>query len=86
MQTGRVIGNATATVKHPSMQGWKLLVVQPCGPDGHTPGGDPILAVDALGAGAGEIVIVSNDRRLAQQLLGSRKTPVRWSVIGIVDP
>jgi len=85
MQTGRVIGNATATVKHPSMQGWKLLVVQPYGPDGHTPDGDPILAVDALGAGAGEIVIISNDGRWTQQLLGSQTTPVWWFVIGIVD-
>lgn len=86
MQTGRVIGNATATVKHPSMQGWKLLLVQPYGADGQTPDGDPILAVDTLGAGAGEVVIVANDRRLTQQLVGSQKTPVRWSVIGIVDP
>jgi ethanolamine utilization protein EutN len=81
-----VIGNATATVKHPSMQGWKLLVVQPYGRDGRTPDGDPILAVDALGAGTGEIVIVSNNRRGTQQLLGSQTTPVRWLVIGIADP
>jgi ethanolamine utilization protein EutN len=86
MQTGRVIGSATATVKHPSMQGWKLLLVQPYGSDGHSPDGDPILAVDTLGAGAGETVIVTNDRRLTQQLLGSQQTPVRWSVVGIVDP
>jgi ethanolamine utilization protein EutN len=85
MQTARVIGSATATVKHPSMQGWKLLVVQPYGPDGHTPDGDPILAVDTLGAGVGEVVIVSNDRRWTQQLMGSQATPVRWAVIGIVD-
>jgi ethanolamine utilization protein EutN len=85
MQTGRVIGSATATVKHPSMQGWKLLVVQSYGPDGRTPVGDPIVAVDALGAGAGETVILSNDRRVTQQLLGSQKTPVCWSVVGIVD-
>jgi ethanolamine utilization protein EutN len=80
------MGNATATVKHPSMEGWKLLVVQPHGPDGRTPDGDPILAVDALGAGTGEIVIISSDRRGAQQLQGSQTTPVQWSVIGIVDP
>lgn len=86
MQTGRVIGNATATVKHPSMEGWKLLVVQPYGPDGHTPDGDPILAVDVLGAGIEDIVIVSSDGKGTQQLLGSRTTPVRWSVLGIADP
>jgi len=86
LQTGRVIGTATATVKHPSMAGWKLLVVQPYGPDGRTPDGDPILAVDALGAGTGEMVIISSDRRGTQQLQGTEKTPVCWSVIGIVDP
>jgi len=86
VQTGRVIGNATATVKHPSMEGWKLLVVQPYGPDGHTPDGDPILAVDVLGAGIEDIVIVSSDGKGTQQLLGSRTTPVRWSVLGIADP
>jgi len=85
MHTARVIGNATATVKHPSMQGWKLLLVQPYGADGRTPDGDPILAVDALGAGAGDTVLVANDRRWTQQLVGSRKTPVRWAVIGVVD-
>jgi ethanolamine utilization protein EutN len=86
LQTGRVIGTATATVKHPSMAGWKLLVVQPYGPDGRTPDGDPILAVDALGAGTGEMVIISSDRRGTQQLQGTEKTPICWSVIGIVDP
>jgi len=85
MQTGRVLGTATATVRHPSMQGWKLLVVQPYGPDGRSPDGDPILAVDALGAGTGEVVIVSSDGKGTQQLLRSETTPVRWSVIGIVD-
>ncbi len=85
MQTGRVIGTATATVKHPSMAGWKLLVVQPYGPDGRSPDGDPILAVDALGAGTGEMVMISSDGRGTQELLGSQKTPVRWSVVGIVD-
>jgi ethanolamine utilization protein EutN len=86
MQTGRVIGNATATVKHPSMQGWKLLLVQRYGADGRTPDGDPILAVDTVGAGAGDIVIAANDRRLTQELLGSQNTPVEWSIVGIVDP
>jgi ethanolamine utilization protein EutN len=85
MLSGRVIGSATATVKHPSMQGWKLLLVQPYGPDGRTPDGDPMLAVDALGAGIGEQVIISSDGRGTRELLGSENTPVRWSVIGIAD-
>lgn len=85
MLTGRVVGNAVSTVKHPSMQGWKLLVVQPLLADGRTPDGDPVLAVDALGAGTGEKVMISSDGRSTQELVQSSTTPVRWSVIGIVD-
>jgi ethanolamine utilization protein EutN len=85
MQLARVIGNATATVRHPSMQGWRLLVVQALTPDGHSPDGEPFLAVDNLGAGAGERVIISSDGRGTRELLKSDTTPVRWSVLGIAD-
>jgi ethanolamine utilization protein EutN len=85
MQVGKVIGTATATVKHPSMEGWKLLVVQPYMIDGQTPDGDPQLAVDSLGAGKGERVILSSDGRGTRELLGDDTTPVRWSVLGIED-
>jgi ethanolamine utilization protein EutN len=85
MLTARVIGNVTATVRHPSMKGWKLLIVQPLLVDGHSPDGDPVLAVDSLGAGTGEKVIVTSDGRFTRELLQSDSTPVRWSVIGIAD-
>ena len=85
MLKGRVMGTATATVKHASMEGWKLLVVQPFEADGTSPDGDPVLAVDSLGAGIGETVIVSSDGRGTRELLGANNTPVRWSVIGIPD-
>jgi ethanolamine utilization protein EutN len=85
MQLARVIGNATATIRHPSMQGWKLLVVQVLAPDGTSPDGEPVLTVDNLGAGAGEMVIVSSDGRGTRALLKSQTTPVRWCVLGIVD-
>ncbi len=85
MQLGTVIGTAHATVKHPSLTGWKLLVVQFYGVDGRTPDGDPVLAVDTLGAGAGEAVILSSDGKGTRTLLGSDTTPVRWSVMGIQD-
>ncbi len=84
MLAGQVVGNATSTVKHPSMQGWKLLVVQPVLPDGGADG-DPVLAVDALGAGLGEKVFISSDGKGTRELLGRNDTPVRWSVIGIID-
>jgi ethanolamine utilization protein EutN len=83
MQLGLVVGTSTATTRHPSMRGWKLLVVQPLMADGRRPDGDPQLTVDNLGAGVGETVIISSDGTRA--LLGDDSTPVRWSVIGIPD-
>jgi ethanolamine utilization protein EutN len=80
-----VIGNATATVRHPTMRGWKLLLVQALGPDGVSPDGEPFLAVDRLGAGTGEMVIVSSDGRGTREMLGADNTPVRWLTLGIVD-
>lgn len=85
MLVGRVVGNAVSTVKHPSMQGWKLLVVQPLLAGDRSPDGDPVLAVDSLGAGTGEKVMITSDGRSTQELLASNTTPVRWAVIGIVD-
>ena len=51
MFLGRVVGSATATMKHPSMEGRKLLLVMALQADGRTLEGDPILVVDSLGAG-----------------------------------
>jgi microcompartment protein CcmK/EutM len=85
MQLGQVIGTATATVKHPSMKGWKLLVVQPYLADARTTDGDPVLAIDSLGAGRGERVIITSDGAGTRALLGTEVTPVRWSVMGIAD-
>jgi ethanolamine utilization protein EutN len=85
MVQGRVIGTATSTVRHPSMQGWKLLVVQPLAADGHSPDGDPFLAVDNLGAGTGDRVFVTSDGRGPREMLKSETSPVRWHVMGIVD-
>ena len=80
-----VIGTATATVKHPTLRGAKLLVVQPRMADGRTPDGDPLLAVDTVGAGRGETVLLTSDGRFAREWLKTDATPVRWTVIGIKD-
>ncbi len=84
MQLGRVVGQAVSTVKHPSMRGWRLLVVQPLGADGK-PDGEPLLAIDSLGAGASHLVILSNDGAGARELVGARNSPVRWMVLGVCD-
>ncbi|MCC6126328.1 MAG: EutN/CcmL family microcompartment protein [Pirellulales bacterium] len=85
MYLGRVIGNATATIKHPSMEGAKLLLVKCLHADGQTVEGDPILVIDNLGAGRGETVMVTSDGIGAREALGDPRSPVRWSVLGIPD-
>ncbi|MBS0207430.1 MAG: EutN/CcmL family microcompartment protein [Planctomycetes bacterium] len=85
MQNGLVIGTATATVKHESMRATKLLVVQMLLADGRSPDGEPVLAVDQLGAGAGQIVMLTSDGRGTREMLSSKTTPVRWHVLGIPD-
>lgn len=84
MQIARVEGQAVSTVKHASLNGWKLLVVQPLGTDGKADG-EPLLAIDHLGAGIGSLVIVSNDGAGARELVGHKNSPVRWMVLGICD-
>ena len=84
MQIARVVGHAVSTVKHPSLHGWKLLVVQPLTPYG-TADGEPLLAIDSLGAGVEDRVIVSNDGAGARVLVGVKDSPVRWFVLGIHD-
>ena len=83
MQLGRVRGTATSTLKHPTFEGERLLVVQLETATGD-PDGEPILAFDRLGARRGDLVILTNDGRALQDLLGPT-TPGRWSVLGIPD-
>jgi ethanolamine utilization protein EutN len=85
MYYGRVVGTATATIKHPSMEGWKLLLVMALRGDGESYEGDPILVVDSLGAGLGDKVMVTSDGIGVREMLGHKNTPVRWSVLGIID-
>lgn len=84
MQIGKVIGHAVATLKHPSLTGWKLLLVQPLH-ENRLPDGEPIVVVDGVGAGSGDLVVISSDGAAARNLIGDRKTPVRWTVMGVVD-
>lgn len=84
MLIGIVEGNAISTIKHRSMRGWRLLIVQAIDHAGR-PQGDPILAIDRLGAGRGMKVVISNDGRGAREMVGDTNSPVRWAVIGVVD-
>jgi ethanolamine utilization protein EutN len=84
MQLATVIGHATSTIKHPSMQGWRLVIAQPLGASGQ-PEADPVVAVDKFGAAAGQTIVVNADGRGAREYVGNEKSPVRYFVVGIVD-
>jgi microcompartment protein CcmK/EutM len=79
-----VIGYAHATIKHASMEGHRLAVVQPLGASGK-PDGDPQLAVDPLNAGVGQYVIVNSDGKFARDTVRNDKSPVRMVICGIED-
>jgi microcompartment protein CcmK/EutM len=84
MQIGRVIGTVVSTQKHRKFEGAKLLLIQPTTLD-DTPRGTPLLAVDSVGAGIHEKVLVVIEGRAAGEALGRKAAPVDAAVIGIID-
>jgi ethanolamine utilization protein EutN len=84
MQIARVIGTVVSTQKNQKFEGAKLLLVQPLGVD-DAPRGTPLLAVDSVGAGVTEKVLVVIEGRAAGDALGRKLAPVDAAVIGIID-
>jgi len=84
MLLARVEGNVVATRKHPSFEGWRLVICQPVDGAG-VPEGVPQVAIDAHGAGMHERVVISSDGAAARNAVGDQRSPVRWMIIGIVD-
>ncbi len=83
MQLAEVLGTVVATVKHDSLVGLRLLLIQPHDHDGR-PDGPPIVAADPLQAGVGDTVewITGREAALA---LPVQFSPVDASVVAIVD-
>jgi ethanolamine utilization protein EutN len=84
MFLARIDGSVTATIKHPSLKGCRMLIGQRLEPDGSVTG-EPMVILDSLRARAGSIVLVSTDGDLARRLLKDNRTPSRLMVVGIVD-
>ena len=80
----RVEGNLTSTRKHPSLQGWRLLICQPIDGAGQ-PTGVPSVAIDPHGAGLHERVMVSTDGSATRVAVKDPKSPIRNMIVGIVD-
>lgn len=84
MQIGRVVGTVVSTQKNRKLEGAKLLLVQPLTLDGH-PRGVAVLAIDSVGAGVGETVLVVLEGKAAGEALGKTEAAVDAAIIGIVD-
>jgi ethanolamine utilization protein EutN len=84
MQIARVVGTVVSTQKHRKFEGAKLLLVQPIGPD-DKPRGTTLLAVDGVGAGVHEKVLIVLEGRAAGEALGRKAAPVDAAIVGIID-
>lgn len=88
MRLGRVIGTVVCTQKSPSLEGLKLLLVQPLD-EGLREAGEPLVACDAVQAGEGEVVMFEGGREAALGL--AEASPAGWfntadaTIMGIVD-
>lgn len=84
MQTAKILGHVTATIKHSSLNGWKLVVLQPLDID-NQPDDFPQIAIDPLGARQGDHVFFTSDTKYVQELTRRKDSPIRFSVQGILD-
>ena len=83
MIIAKVMGTAVASAKHAALNATKLLIVCPADIDGDA-SGDPLLAVDLVGSGPGELVIVSQGSA-ARMATDYKNSPVDAAIVGILD-
>ncbi|MGA1531049.1 MAG: EutN/CcmL family microcompartment protein [Kiritimatiellia bacterium] len=84
MITGVVSGSVYSTINHPFYDGKKLMLVERIKPDGQ-PTGDYLIAIDSVGAGPGERVLVLDEGNGARQIINDPEAPVRSIIVGIID-
>jgi ethanolamine utilization protein EutN len=84
VKLGRVVGTVVSTIKVPILDDRALLLVDLLEPDGR-PSGGYLIAVDTVGAGAGETVLVLDEGTSARQIVGAPHGPLRTVVVGVVD-
>lgn len=84
MIIGKVVGNVVSTSKAEKLQGKKLLIVQPLSMMTIEPTGNPVVAIDTVGSGEGEVVMVVSGSS-ARQTVVTNGTPVDAAIIGIID-
>jgi microcompartment protein CcmK/EutM len=85
MILGRVIGSLWATAQHPSFDSVRLVLVVPEDALTGEMGGLTVLAVDTVGSGPGDMVLVVYEGSSSRQVLADPRTPAEAVVVGIVD-
>lgn len=86
MNLARIIGYATSVVKHDSLVGQKMLIAVNVSNIDHSPQSDPMIVYDNLGAGIGDLVLVTSDGSYTRkEIVGAKLSPARWGIVGIVD-
>ncbi|HUO34525.1 MAG TPA: EutN/CcmL family microcompartment protein [Candidatus Acidoferrum sp.] len=83
MILGRVIGRVVATMKNKSLEGQRFLIVQPLDRQGRDKG-KPLVALDSVGAGAGETVYWCRGKEASFPFLPV-EVPTEATIVGIVD-
>ena len=84
MKLGRIVGTVVSTINAPAFDGRTLLLCDVLDPSGR-PAGGYLIAVDSVGAGAGETVLILDEGNSARQILAAPGAPIRTVVVGIVD-
>lgn len=84
MKLARVVGNVVSTINTSDLEDRTLLLCDLLDPDG-TPSGGYQIAVDTVGAGAGERVLLLDEGNSARQVLAAPGAPIRTVIVGIVD-
>jgi len=84
VKLGRVAGTVVSTINAPAFDGRTLLLCDLLDPAGKRAGGY-LIAVDSVGAGAGETVLILDEGTSARQVLGAPGAPIRTVIVGIVD-
>jgi ethanolamine utilization protein EutN len=84
VKLGRVVGTVVSTIDAPDLHDRTLLLCDLLDPGG-APAGGYLIAVDSVGAGAGEMVLILDEGNSARQVLAAPDAPIRTVIVGIVD-
>jgi carbon dioxide concentrating mechanism protein CcmL len=81
----KVKGNVVSTQKNSNLKGYKLLIVQPIDLNNNYMGKKDVVALDFADAGIGDTVLLVQEGKAVQQILGHRKAPVHSVIVAVVD-